>query len=160
MTGNLGDNHPVLITPEEALDKIGFITIESVERGLAIGAEWKARHAFGDRNESWRGWMYGIIYEAGRIQGIREERLERKPRSGREEERTAPAGNAPASITPETERLLQDFRDASEEVREAAAIMLRHSAERNTGRAKGTSVTHDAPNREQKRAVRSSLCAR
>ncbi len=74
MTGNYGDNHPVLIMPEEVVEIAkDYITIESASRAAAVMAVWKKRVP-----QSWpKCWGLGVIYEAGRIQGIREERTKK-----------------------------------------------------------------------------------
>lgn len=75
---------PELITPQEAAELCShYGTTESMERGRNIAEAVKQReNKDGHNNPYWQSWVYnitlGTIYEAGRIQGIREERLKRK----------------------------------------------------------------------------------
>ena len=75
---------PELITPQEAAELCSsYGTIESMERGRSIAEavrQSESKHGYNDPY-----WIYcvslGTIYEAGRIQGIREERLKKKERT-------------------------------------------------------------------------------
>lgn len=75
---------PELITPQEAIDLSSkYGTVESIDRAHSIAEAVKEREdavCFGKDPR----WIYlialGTIYDAGRIQGIREERLKRKAR--------------------------------------------------------------------------------
>jgi len=79
MTGNYGDNHPLLISPAEAVAiAIDNVTMVSASRARDIIKEWIRRTSDRSSAENWPGWMYAAIYEAGRIQGIREERQKKK----------------------------------------------------------------------------------
>ena len=76
---------PELITPQEAAELCArYGTTECIERGRNIAEAVKQRETeSGWNNDPY--WIYyvslGTIYEAGRIQGIREERLKKKERT-------------------------------------------------------------------------------
>lgn len=72
---------PELITPQEAAELCSsYGTTESMERGRNIAEAVRQSESKKSYNDPH--WVYyvslGTIYEAGRIQGIREERLKRK----------------------------------------------------------------------------------
>lgn len=72
---------PELITPQEAAELCSsYGTTECITRGRSIAEAVSQRESKNSYNDPH--WVYyvslGTIYEAGRIQGIREERLKRK----------------------------------------------------------------------------------
>lgn len=75
---------PELITPQEIAELCSsYGTTESIERSMNIVQAVRQRESKDSRNDPH--WVYyvvlGTIYEAGRIQGIREERLKKKERT-------------------------------------------------------------------------------
>ena len=74
MLGGWNDWHPVLLTPEEGAAIItGQVTMESVNRARAFVREWQRLNP-DLLSGAAQAWTLGAIYEAGRIQGKREER--------------------------------------------------------------------------------------
>lgn len=69
----------VLITPKEALSLFGFSTIGSIYRAEDLRKAYEANqeeHIQGNRWDTMC--LLAFIYDTGRIQGIREERVRRK----------------------------------------------------------------------------------
>ena len=79
MIGNPKVTHPDLISAAEAVALSSFTTCESAYRAAAIADEFRKRSRERDPR-SLMIWIYAAIFDAGRIQGIREERSRRKAR--------------------------------------------------------------------------------
>ena len=73
---------PQLVTPEEAVElALKFGTAKAAYIAKDIADEYKRRTA-GEKDGIFRQlFMYAAIFEAGRLQGVREERYRRKPRA-------------------------------------------------------------------------------
>ena len=71
-------NTPALVTPEEVVRlALSYATARDVWIALDIANEWK-KQASGKDGDFSLYWLYAAIFEAGRIQGIREERNRRR----------------------------------------------------------------------------------
>lgn len=71
---------PKLITPEEAIALCPFNTLEELSRAHDLGATWKTLYSDDPKYDMVC--KLAMIYTAGRIQGIREERAKRKQKGG------------------------------------------------------------------------------
>lgn len=82
MVGNMTRTPPQLVSPEEAVKlSLLYACTESGDRAIAIADEYMRQTA--EENTGYRFktyFLYATLYEAGRVQGIREERQRRKPR--------------------------------------------------------------------------------
>lgn len=81
MIGNAKRAFPELITPAEAVAlSVKYGTAEAGARAIDIANEYQ-RQTEGERDRRFREyWTLAAIYDAGRMQGIREERARRKAR--------------------------------------------------------------------------------
>ncbi len=78
MTGNVTREYPELCTAEEIIALSKFATVESAERAQRIFDATKDSRKE-DRDTFWTFYCaLANIYDAGRIQGIREERMRRR----------------------------------------------------------------------------------
>lgn len=81
MIGNNKCPHAELISPQEAVAlALKFSTVQSAYIAEDIEREYM-KQTEGEKSPRWRyGWLLATLYNAGRIQGIREERQRRKPK--------------------------------------------------------------------------------
>ncbi len=81
MIGNSKRPPAELISPQEAVDlALKFSTTQSAFIAEDIEREYM-KQTEGEKSPRWRyGWLLATLYNAGRIQGIREERQRRKPK--------------------------------------------------------------------------------
>lgn len=67
---------PELITPEDAITLCHFNTLDDLSRAHDLGEAWKTLYSDDPKFDTVC--KLAMIYTAGRIQGIREERAKRK----------------------------------------------------------------------------------
>ena len=82
MIGSLKSCSPQLVTPEEAVKlSLKFSGVGTADIAMKIAEEYY-RNTTDIKDGLFKlGFLYSTLYEAGRLQGIREERRRRKPRA-------------------------------------------------------------------------------
>ena len=81
MVGSLKSNPPQLVTPEEAVKlSLAFSGVDTAAIAMEIAKEYYRCTPDIKDGLFKLGFLYSTLYEAGRLQGIREERRRRKPR--------------------------------------------------------------------------------